>query len=330
MRPIKNDQMLFSVIIPVYNVEKYLPECVNSVLNQNFLDYEMILVNDGSTDNSGNICDEYAKKYSNIKVIHKENGGLSDARNFGIKEAKGDYLMFLDSDDFWQGTNILSDLSKVIENEDPDVILHGFTEYDQTNLKKIVKPLCISPLDLKNDFLKLVQYGIFDFTGCNKIISKKLIDDHLLLFPLGRLHEDIYWCFDILKNMKIISFYQKNFYFYRINRSGAITHKMKIKNITDILDAIKEKIIGADKDYLQLYLVKVYFSGCYNYYSLEGKERRKLLEKIDESRDLVQVILEKNWKLFGRKSILFRFFGVHKTMFFIFKYHKLKSKIRGL
>ena len=79
--------MLFSIIIPVYNVEKYLSQCIDSVLKQDFTDYEIILVDDGSTDNSPNICDEYAEKYTQIKVIHKTNGGLSDARNFGIKEA---------------------------------------------------------------------------------------------------------------------------------------------------------------------------------------------------------------------------------------------------
>ena len=86
--------MFFSVIVPVYNVEKYLNECVDSILSQTFTDYELILVNDGSKDNSGAICDEYAEKDNRVKVVHKENGGLSDARNAGIKVATGDYLFF--------------------------------------------------------------------------------------------------------------------------------------------------------------------------------------------------------------------------------------------
>lgn len=91
--------MTFSIIIPVYNVEKYLNECVDSVLNQKNVDYEIILVDDGSTDNSGQICDEYLKKHSNVSVIHKVNGGLSDARNAGLESAEGDYILFVDSDD---------------------------------------------------------------------------------------------------------------------------------------------------------------------------------------------------------------------------------------
>ena len=130
-RLIANDflekKTVFSVIIPVYNVEKYLHQCVDSVLTQNFNRYEIILVNDGSTDNSGKICDEYAQKY-HIKVIHKQNGGLSDARNFGIKEAKGEYVMLLDSDDFWEGEGVMSDLYNIIqEKERPDLIIHGYT-----------------------------------------------------------------------------------------------------------------------------------------------------------------------------------------------------------
>lgn len=97
--------MIFSIIVPIYNVEKYLRCCVDSVLAENFSDYEMILVDDGSPDGCGKICDEYAGKYPHIKVIHKENGGLSDARNAGIRAAKGDYLIFLDSDDYWTDTN---------------------------------------------------------------------------------------------------------------------------------------------------------------------------------------------------------------------------------
>ncbi|WP_240640583.1 glycosyltransferase family 2 protein [Neisseria meningitidis] len=97
--------MIFSIIVPIYNVEKYLRCCVDSVLAENFADYEMILVDDGSPDGCGKICDEYTGKYPHIKVIHQENGGLSDARNAGIRAAKGDYLIFLDSDDYWADTN---------------------------------------------------------------------------------------------------------------------------------------------------------------------------------------------------------------------------------
>ena len=100
--------MYFSVIVPVYNVEKYLSECIDSILCQTFTDFELILVDDGSKDKSGEICDQYAQKDSRIKVIHKENGGLSDARNFGTAASNGKYIVYLDSDDYISDDNFLS------------------------------------------------------------------------------------------------------------------------------------------------------------------------------------------------------------------------------
>ncbi|GIZ15181.1 glycosyltransferase family 2 protein [Capnocytophaga catalasegens] len=237
--------MQFSIIIPVYNVERYLPECVNSVLSQDFLDYEVILVNDGSTDESGNICDEYVEKYSNIKVIHKENGGLSDARNFGIKEAKGNYLMFLDSDDFWQGTNILSDLSKIIQKEKPDLILFGHTQFidGETNitLNNDIEPQKGLTYSFQADFKYLVDDLTYKASACDKIIKREIIVQNEIFFPKGKLHEDIAWCYDIIDHIKVYQIYPKCFYCYRRNRESSITHKTSEKAIMDIVDITYEK-----------------------------------------------------------------------------------------
>ena len=98
--------MLISVIIPVYNVEEYLHYAIESLEKQTYKNFEVILVNDGSTDNSGELCDKYSEKYSNVKVFHKENGGLSDARNFGVKKAKGEFITFLDPDDYLEAYSL--------------------------------------------------------------------------------------------------------------------------------------------------------------------------------------------------------------------------------
>ena len=113
--------MRFSLIIPVYKVEKYIDKCVGSVLKQDFDDYEILLVDDGSPDNCGKICDDYADKYANIVSLHKENGGLSDARNYGLQYAQGEYILFLDSDD-WIAKGCLHVFDKVIGTEHPDVV----------------------------------------------------------------------------------------------------------------------------------------------------------------------------------------------------------------
>ena len=112
----KVESPLFSIIVPIYNVERYLEQCIESVIAQDYQNYELILVDDGSPDNSIDICIKYAKKYKNIIVIHKTNGGLSDARNAGIQIARGEYLMFLDSDDYWEGKTALTEIKNIITN----------------------------------------------------------------------------------------------------------------------------------------------------------------------------------------------------------------------
>ncbi|MCO7112547.1 glycosyltransferase family 2 protein [Bacteroides uniformis] len=109
-----NNEYLISIIVPVYNVEPFISECINSILIQSYKNFELILVNDGSTDNSPTICEQYASKDKRIKVIHKANGGLSDARNWGLKFSSGEYVVFLDSDDYWNDCDALFSLYSLL------------------------------------------------------------------------------------------------------------------------------------------------------------------------------------------------------------------------
>lgn len=122
----------FSVILPIYNVEKYLERCVESVLSQNFTDYEMILVDDGSSDFSPKICDEYEEKYNFIKVIHKKNGGLSSARNAGFEQATGKYILWFDSDD-WVEKNTLSLIYNATKESEVDIIKFNYIRHIDDN-----------------------------------------------------------------------------------------------------------------------------------------------------------------------------------------------------
>ena len=157
----KIENPLFSIIVPIYDVERYLTQCIESVLAQDYSNYELILVDDGSPDNSIDICIKYAKQYSNIVVIHKINGGLSDARNAGIQIARGKYLMFLDSDDYWEGTNILSDLAN-ISKENPDLITYDLT-FSYKDNKKEHYPISKDGLigDYIADFYLLTSRNIY-------------------------------------------------------------------------------------------------------------------------------------------------------------------------
>lgn len=234
--------MIFSVIIPIYNVEKYLRECIDSVLSQNFEDYEIILVNDGSPDNCGKICDEYGDKYSHIKVIHKENGGLSDARNFGMKAASGNYLIFLDSDDFWEGTNVLSDLFEIIKRDrNPDVILHGYTNMNNRNEHLQDFSIVKESNNFVNDFDYLVLKGIYYGSVWTKVLKRELVLKNNLFFEKGLLYEDVIYCFDLAFYIKTYSVYQSNFYQYRI-REGSITYRVSRNGMNDLIKIINNKI----------------------------------------------------------------------------------------
>lgn len=238
--------MKFSIIIPVYNVEKYLEKCIDSVLQQNFKNYEIILVNDGSTDNSGKMCDEYAQKHTQIKSIHKENRGLSDARNFGIKQSQGEYLIFLDSDDFWYGENRLLDISNIIEKQNqPDIIFYGMTQFfnGQSNIKLDVFPKFPNKLsdNFQKDFEILISSLIYKATGCDKVVKRSIIINNQLFFLEGKFHEDVGWCYDIIPYINTYSIYAQSFYCYRREREGSITYKISEKSIMDIIDITYER-----------------------------------------------------------------------------------------
>ena len=177
----------FSLIIPVYNVEAYLKQCIDSVLEQEYTDYECILVDDGSTDNSPKICDEYANHDSRFKVIHKENGGLSDARNHGLKSSEGSYIFFIDSDDYLYNQTVLSSLYDIIQtNKDCDFICFNRIYFYQQD--HIFKPLPKYPkeitgdCDIKNILVGLLKHGIFPISAYTKIIKRDFLLDNDIKF----------------------------------------------------------------------------------------------------------------------------------------------------
>ena len=169
----------FSVIIPIYKVEKYLRQCINSVLNQTYKNFEIILVDDGSPDGCPQVCDEYKKQHKNIKVIHKENGGLSDARNVGLKEAFGEYIIFLDSDDYWNDNLFLENAFKIICKENSDLFVFGMQKYfEDIDIYKD-KERNIGKSEL---IVELIKNNHFKASACDKIIKSKIIKDNNMIF----------------------------------------------------------------------------------------------------------------------------------------------------
>lgn len=214
---------IFSIIIPVYNVAKYMDKAIESVLSQNMRkdDYEIILVDDGSTDESGDKCDIWGKKYpSVIKVIHKKNGGLGFARNSGVAIAVGEYIIFLDSDDFWAHKDVLVQFKKIINDECPDVIVFKNCIYDEIeNTFKEPKPNITEKINLKTAIKK--EY--YDFSAWNKVVKRSLLQENNIEFKKG-ISEDMLWSFKILLYAEKFSFLlDKSVYVYRKGRAGSLT-----------------------------------------------------------------------------------------------------------
>lgn len=229
--------MRFSIIVPVYRVEQYIDQCVQSVLAQNFSDYELILVDDGSPDRCPKMCDGYAAEYPQIQVVHKANGGLSSARNEGMVKATGDYILFLDSDDWWDDSDALAGLDKTIEDTHADVVVFRMKKYYQKEnqfscANSIVNKARLADVDY------LMEQNLFIASACDKAIRRECIWKYNLSFRVGQLSEDIEWCCKILLSGMSVAFYNHAFYVYRQN-SASISHNVSRRNLEDIAKVIQ-------------------------------------------------------------------------------------------
>ena len=240
--------MLFSIIVPVYKVENYLNQCVDSILNQTFQDFEIVLVDDGSPDACPDICDEYAKKDSRIKVVHKENGGLSDARNAGIAVACGEYFIFIDSDDYWDDTDALWKIYNIIAERSPDVITWRFKKLFEDSGKIVPYGYFISK-EKEAVFSEWIRGGNLTVSASGKAIKSELFINNQLNFVKGVYSEDIEWCARLLLVSNTMVPSNLDFYIYR-QRSGSITHKIGEKNIRDLREHINaiEKMAATAKE----------------------------------------------------------------------------------
>lgn len=230
-----------SIVIPVYKVERYIKKCIDSVLCQSYKNFELILVDDGSPDSSPQICDEYAQSDSRIKVIHKTNGGLSDARNAGIEIASGDYIVFLDSDDWWDDDLALEKSIAILSKSHPDVLIFGFKKFFQNNGNYTVYRMALSDdsKEKQTEIKDLLQRNIFITSACTKFV-KRIFFDRIdgIRFIKGQLSEDIEYNCKLLENCNTIEVLPEYFYIYRQQNSDSITANKGIKNLQDIAAVI--------------------------------------------------------------------------------------------
>lgn len=222
----KNNNPLISVIVPVYNVEQYLKKCVDSIINQTYLNIEILLVDDGSTDNSGKICDEIKKRDKRIKVIHKENGGLSDARNTGLDIFKGEYVTFVDSDD-WINEEYISYLYGLIKKYNVELSVCEIINITDSGkiLNKNLENLQEFTLDEKEAVHELLKSELFSTSVCGKLYNRKIFLNRR--FPIGKLYEDIPVTYDILLKGVKLAFGARGLYYYLTRNNSITTIKFK-------------------------------------------------------------------------------------------------------
>ena len=222
---------LISIIVPVYNVENYLDACMRGIMNQTYSNIEIVLVDDGTTDNSGEMCDQYARLDGRIKVIHKENGGLSDARNKGIVQANGDYIMFIDSDDV-VSYNLVEYLYKLVKDNSADIAICD-TVHCYSNEKVIFKEETnIKLFESEDAIAEMLYQKSFLVSACGKLYRKEYFEE--ILFPKGMLFEDSAIMYKIFDKANKIVYGNAKLYGY-MHREGSITTAKFSKKDCDIL-----------------------------------------------------------------------------------------------
>lgn len=313
---------LISVIIPVYNVEKYLKECINSVLSQTYKNYEIILVDDGSTDTSPEICDEYAEKYECVRVIHKENRGLSHTRNTGLLASQGEYVYFLDSDDYID-SNAFDLCVEAIDRENADFLFFdSLSFYDEgknfdipqnyTRKKHYVSANGMEMLESLNDnkdFHSAVPLFFFNSTFLKK--------ENITFFE-GVLYEDVLFSYQIFCKAGAVAHVNKPLYFRRYRENSIMTSRKTVHHFKSIVTVFYELVAFSTDLYKDLsriqnqYISRFAFNVFNNYEKLSDDDKKFC------KNDLVTVknkILKDNG--YGNKALKMRCYG--KAFWFAYK-----------
>ena len=320
----KND--LISVIVPIYGVEKYLEKCVDSIINQNYKNLEIILVDDGSPDKCGEICDKYKEKDKRIIVIHKKNGGLSDARNEGIRKANGKYLVFVDSDDYID-EKLVETLYLTVKKDNTELgICNRFEDFEYKKKNNLVKSFQNNHNHLIMDFnqalIELCSFNLFDMSAWAKIYKRDLFKE--IQFPVGKLSEDYYIMYKLFEKAKKISYINEPLYFYN-QRKGSISKNGRINY--DYKKAAKEQMVYIENKYpkLKKYVRTAYALSNMTIFNWYIKNRgylpntKEYNELKHEVKINIKYILE-NEKLSKMRKLQARIFLTNRIIYGIFFY----------
>lgn len=317
-----------SIIVPVYQVEKYIRQCVDSILAQTFTDFELILVDDGSKDKSGQICDEYARMDARVKVIHKENGGAADTRNRGMDQAVGNYVMFVDSDDYIAPT-MLECLYRNMLNENADIATCNYLYFFENDRKKDfatnVKSEVLTGTEIFYYRKNERNYGFWTVVW-NKLMKRETVGK--VRFRSGKYYEDEFWANEIYQmNIKIVTI-PECLYYYRQHENSTMRQK-KIARSLDIIEAFQERIYIYLKE--QKYSEQAYKVLVYSLEHLQESkslitnedERKKYVQAEKRTKDIVNQLKKRKLSRIQKVSLVF--LGINPCLVF-----SVGIKFRGL
>ncbi|MFR9018585.1 MAG: glycosyltransferase family 2 protein [Fusobacterium sp.] len=320
---------LVSVIVPIYNVEKYLRKCLNSIINQTYKNIEIICVDDGSPDNSIDILNEFAEKDERIKIIRQENQGLSGARNTGIDNAVGRYIMFIDSDD-WVELNMVELMVNKIERDNLDIVICGQYNHYISKDNEVIKEIDLKKLS-NSIFMNYRDYFIENYSfkypfgsSWNKLYKIKIIRENKLYFAEKRLHEDLLFVFKYISVIKKIGIVKKCLYHYIVTRTDSITNRINKNEIKDVLFTLEELKKYLHRNFLESLEFNEYMFGWIfravlfkkDIYKMQEFDRRiEILKNNLDYKEICKIIL-KNTKRLKYKLFI-------KTLYFNNNFFKL-------
>ncbi|WP_084782120.1 glycosyltransferase family 2 protein [Bacillus niameyensis] len=294
-----------SIIVPIYNVEDYLHQSISSILNQTFKDFELILVNDGSTDKCGEICDEYARQDSRLKVIHKENGGVSSARNRGIDAAKGEYIGYVDPDDEIEPQMYELLVNQAIRTNADMVVCQMKTINLNTNTISVSSVCDEGVLDKKGIKEKIIPAILdkkyFSLLSCaNKLYRKSWLVKEEFRFDEEKSHgEDVRLNFKLLTHINCIVFVSKPLYIYYIRPRSSLTQMFREDLYEYIVDTKNSALFLCDQyklEHLKAKWITEYINNTLNYLesvitsNLEARRKEGILKRIMEDQNFIQLL----------------------------------------
>ena len=321
--------MKFSIIVPAYNIESYLDQCIQSVISQTYPDYELLVIDDGSSDQSYAVAKAYTDKNERVKVFSKPNGGLSDARNFGIERATGDYILFLDGDDFWTDAAFLEKVSNEISKNSVDLLIYGYSKYYETETIPSWNDYKQASSDFGKDVSQLISKGIYGAPAWNKCIRRTVFDKGLE-FKVGILSEDAQFCYDLMDHVQTYSILNSYQCMYRQNRSGSITNIVKEKNVLDNLEIVDRGLNETSGKTLNTEINELYFTKSYIsilpflYFYLDNERINQLSRKYHYLLKDSLKISPLSFKLTG---LISRLFGLRLSTWFYSKILKFYKRI---